>query len=198
MSNSSEIKKQSDKFRSILWHSCKDTYAPVSGGLSILIALISYIFIPDKAIPLKVLLPILVVAISILSVFIHAALTAHNKYIAEKESMSFLPSVNQAINPPPHYNDYSVIIILNPTPLLGQDSMVSIYYDRDGCEIYMCLGHVCTIQDNGFIQIGLELDIPEAHTETLKKITDNNTSELQKIKVKPFIPKFALAQNYGT
>jgi hypothetical protein len=82
-----------------------------------------------------------------------------------------------------------VSCLLEPSELFSHDVAVSFYYiDDDKFEQLIGIGAVEIIREDGIIQIVMTYPV-SGHEETIERLTQNNAAVLEKIRVKPYIPK---------
>jgi hypothetical protein len=102
-----------------------------------------------------------------------------------------LPSIRQIARGNEHGFQYSAtqaIFLIEESEMFARDAVVSIYSDVEGFEVLVGLGYVLGYTTHGLIQ-ALVNEHPEgAHPDTWKKILENNTLILTKLKVKPSVP----------
>ena len=79
-----------------------------------------------------------------------------------------------------------IICLLDPSPLFSYGTLVSFYYVNEEFEELLGYGRVVNIQDNKLIQA--ELTYPNSgQGEILEEISQNNSSTLPRLRVKPTI-----------
>ena len=94
---------------------------------------------------------------------------------------SVLPKVILAKNGPE-----GLLLLLSPSKFFGGDSIVSIYQEDDGFEIFLGWGRVQTIKQNGTIQVR---DISQVYRpETWEKISKSEKTALDSLVTKPDVP----------
>ena len=103
-----------------------------------------------------------------------------------------LPKVKQGTKPPSLYTSAVALLLLEKTEIFGHESLVSVYYKEDNYEILIGLGFISTVQENGLIQVIVQSNVDDRYNDTWKLITSNNTNALERILVKPTIPKSIL------
>lgn len=113
---------------------------------------------------------------------------AVRSYAASKRS---LPSVKSSANPGKPYSDAYALLIVEPSDMFGQNSVVSIYEKKNDFEKLVGTGYVLTVQEDGLIQV-LVID---SHTGNSSDLWDDVKSKkvdvLGSLMVKPTIPKTA-------
>ena len=124
--------------------------------------------------------------IYLVMVFARSAWTAHEK--------SHFPKfrVIHAKLPPPRYETATALIIIEPTPILAHDAVLSFYYTDNGVESFMGIGKVINVQEDGKVQILLGKIFE--NQDKLEMIKGNNKDELKKIIIKPIIPSFIVEE----
>ena len=82
-----------------------------------------------------------------------------------------------------------ILLLLEPSDLFGFDASVSIYRRNADFEEMIGIGRVFTIQENGFIQITLDVIVPSADTAFLTNLQAGNAQALSETLVRPTVPR---------
>lgn len=169
-------------FKILVW----DSFKKIGGLLVTSIALIatiilwsvdkSYMFYAYWVIPIITLL--LIAGIT----FFDVALNAYDK------TKNLLPKVLYSREMYGN-SENGALCLLEPCSLLSQDSYVSFFLiDNQGFELFIGSGVVIMIQTDKKIQVFLDQVLP-GHQQTLTEIIQNNGATIEKLIVKPGMPK---------
>jgi hypothetical protein len=101
-----------------------------------------------------------------------------------------LPAVRHGGEAPALYRAGLALLLLDPSDLYGQDSVVSIYRRSGSFEELVGLGHVATVQQNGMIQVIVVRDF-SVDASLWQSVRGNNGSVLSALMVKPSLPRDA-------
>jgi hypothetical protein len=82
-----------------------------------------------------------------------------------------------------------LLLLLEPSDLFGFDAFVSVYRKNEDFEEMVGLGRVQTIQENGFIQVTIEIIDPAADVEFVENLRAGNVNALAQTLVKPTVPR---------
>ena len=80
------------------------------------------------------------------------------------------------------------VLILERSTLFVPNALVSVYYEEESFEHFICIGNVQTIQDSGAIQILVEKEF-EDFDLVRERLVHNDATVLRKIRVKPSVPR---------
>lgn len=150
--------------------------------LSLLLSLVLFVVKADATIHLRVIVPF---ACAGIVCFIVSADLAIRMW---RRAANQLPQVLAIVTQPVDGASSRHILLLEPSPLFGHGSMVSIYNLReDGFEVLVGLGHVATVQQDGRIQVLLVREL--ASPEEIARILDaTNSGFRRRLLVKPSMP----------
>jgi hypothetical protein len=143
---------------------------------------------PDKAtLPMSWVLLFGCLAFLLICVLVRAAYEAHH------DSAVYLPKVLMAIDAPPTYANAAAVLLLEPTQLLGYDSMVSLYFLQDGVERFCGVGRVANIQADKKVQVVLLKD--DTYAGFITTLKANKPDDLRRLLVKASVPSNYLVAN---
>ena len=138
---------------------------------------------PDEEIKVKYLIPIFV----LLGVATFTLIDFSNTLFARNKSL--LPKVRQARQCPTLYKDSVAMLLLDPSPIFGVESFVTIYSGDADFEILIGFGFVANIQENGLIQVIVQGSVLDESDDTWTKIVSNNNNRIKELLVKPSLPR---------
>ena len=155
-------------------------------GLIGLVAIIaSYFGTPSTGVvPLRWFL------ISIFTFLYLLAVLCRLSWLAYQEIVTAPPKVRYAKEPPGAFDGAHALLLLEPTPNLSHEALVSIYYLENEIEKLAGLGKVINVQNDGKVQVLVIADYEFG--ETLTHIKQNSVDELRKLILKTSIPSFVL------
>ncbi len=130
-----------------------------------------------------------VIVISVLVVILLITLFTLSFRLHQK-ALKQLPSVLLVKEPLKSHPNSLCLLLLESSALFGHETLVSIYFKDDEFEVFLGLGYVFNIQDDGRIQI-LVTYLNEGYDATWDNIKQNNSNTLKKMNVKPSIPRMA-------
>ena len=162
----------------ILYESFRRIHGPSLTIVAIAISAADFWFGPDQKIALKWLLPFALLGIITIALLIDVAVRAHR----------VLPSVRSSGPSTVHGNSIASLLV-SPSPLFGQDALVSIFAKQGDFEVFKGMGYVLTIQENGFIHVVVQSEGNAKDDEFWKKIQNNNADTLKTLMVKPTISR---------
>lgn len=177
--------------RQDLWASFKSVSGPVLAGLALVLAVLGPLYLPAAELRVGLLWLVVAALLVVLALLTLVDLAA----AARRRAAGRLPAVRAAFTPIAG-TDVSapVTLLLDPSPLLGFDLLVAIYYNtlaepgrRDGFERLIGLGHVANIQENGLIQV-LVLRVIPAEDGLWQRIRDRDAATIDRLMVKPSVP----------
>ncbi|WP_243323869.1 hypothetical protein [Geothrix sp. SG200] len=105
-------------------------------------------------------------------------------------SNNFLPKIKIARKPLGAYQTTHALLLLNPTPLLTYDSLVSIYILESELERLVGIGRVINIQLDKKIQIAVISDVDFG--DRWKALYENRSDDLSKLIIKPSVPNYII------
>jgi hypothetical protein len=172
-------------FSDLLWESTVKSWGGILTFLSFTGAILVFYLVPEQSsIQLKHILPIIIVAFFLLVVFIRTA------WIACQVSSSNIPRVMYVKDAPKAYESACALFLIEPTPLLSHDAIVSVYYLEDDLERLVGVGKVINVQNDKKVQILITDNYDFG--EKLNQIMNNSKDELKKLIVKASVPSFIL------
>lgn len=169
------------------WKDLYDAFRRVHGYviaiIGVICSLASFYLTPSDSIGIKYLIPIAVLVFLVLIIFIDLS----NKFFQEKSKI--LPKVRQAKEPQSIYKPSIAWLLLEPSPVFGHETLVSIFYKDGDFEILAGSGFILTVQENGLIQVLVTNNFYDQDQNLWKKVCGNDHQILSKLIVKPSIPK---------
>ena len=141
----------------------------------------------ETTITLKIVLPVFTILIIIIIALCHLSRRLYSK--ASRQH----PRVISCEEPPALHPKTEGTLLLEPSTLYGYDSMVSIYYFKQGCERLIGIGFVENVQRDGIIQVVVS-SIESAYRDDWKNILQNDNRVLPNLLVKPSFPRMLLPQ----
>lgn len=173
-------------FGDLLWDSTIKSWGGILTFLSFISALLVFYLVPEASIQLKHILPAIIIVFFLAVVALRVAWTAYQEFDAKT------PRVIYVKNAPKAYQDQGACawFLVEPTPLLSHDAIISVYYLEDGLERLVGVGKVINVQDDKKVQILITNDYDFG--EKLSKIMANSKDELKKLIVKASVPSFIL------
>lgn len=151
--------------------------------LGVAITVAAWFISRDHRVSVFWLVMLAIAAFILLATFIVASVDAFHA------SSHVLPRVRLARPAPSTYHDVRAILLLDASALFSPDSVVSIYaLEQQEYEVLVGFGRVVTVQDNGFIQIGV-LELAGEAEDMLSRILNNERQALESLRVKPHVPR---------
>lgn len=176
---------QQKSFGNLIWSSLLETWGIVVAVLSFVALIASYFVVPaEDNIGLRWYVVTVFFAAFLIAVFARAA------WIAQQQMSPPSPKVRYAKDPPKAFPDAVALFLLEPTSLLAQGALVSIYYLENEIEKLVGLGEVINVQNDGKVQVLVVVDYEFG--EKINEIKSNSPDELKKLVVKNTIPGFIL------
>lgn len=149
---------------------------------AILLPIVLWGLAPNTVVPLTWALPIGIVCIIIIVTLANAA------YQIFTETKRLLPRVIYARKSYPPLEDAKALCLLEPSVLFSHNTLVSFYFvGDDEFELFMGIGLVVNIQEDGKIQVAL-LHVATGLQAEVQQLSQNDAAVLGKIRVKPNIP----------
>ena len=152
----------------------------------IILSIFLFIWGPDTSVSLKY-----IVTLGVLFSLAFAVLFDFGFHCFSKMT-NIIPVVKQGLNPPPLYQQTEALLLLSESELFAIEAIVSIYYKDESYEPLIGIGFVLTIQENGLIQVIVERCYDDRYKEIWDKVRENNASALEKLIIKPLVPKTLL------
>lgn len=106
-----------------------------------------------------------------------------------QEKAKILPKIRQAKKPQNIYQPSIAWLLLEPSPMFGHESLVSIFYKEGDFEVLVGSGFILTVQENGLIQVLVTDNFYEQDEDFWSKVCGNDHQILSKLLVKPSIPR---------
>lgn len=172
-------------FGNLLWESTIKTWGGILTFLSFIFAILVFYLTPENSsISLKYILPIIVVVFFLVIVSLRAAWTAC------QESGVQIPRVMYVKEAPKAYKGACALFLVEPTPLLSHDAIITVYYLEDNLERLVGVGKVINVQLDKKVQVLITDDYDFG--DKLHSIMNNSKDELKKLVVKASVPSFIL------
>ncbi|MDO8908258.1 MAG: hypothetical protein Q7W55_07135 [Pseudohongiella sp.] len=174
-----------NSFGNIVWVSLFKSWGPVLGLIGVTSIIASYFWTPSTdMVSLRWLLILIFVFLYLLTV------TTRLSWLAYNESEVVPLKVKFAKEPPSAFTGAHALLLLEPTPNLAHEALVSIYYLENEIEKLAGLGKVINVQNDGKVQVLVIADYEFG--EKLEPIKQNSVDELKKLILKTSIPSFIL------
>lgn len=172
-------------FGNLLWESIVKTWGGILTFLSFIGALLVFYLVPESSsVLLKHILP------AIILVFFLAVVALRTAWTACQETGSQIPRVMYVKAAPKAYQGACALFLVEPTPLLSHDAIISVYYLEDDLERLVGVGKVINVQLDKKVQIVITDNYDFG--EKLHQIMNNSKDELKKLVVKASVPSFIL------
>ncbi|MDC0835642.1 hypothetical protein POG22_22000 [Geitlerinema sp. CS-897] len=172
-------------FWKTLWNSFQDVNGGVLSFLGILISVIVSRFPAKTQIPLDINIIIGTFVLLILVTLTRALITTLEELetLARDSHIYKIPRI-KVVKP----SSFGKIYLAEYSRLISKDTFVSLYYLDGDYEVFVAIGWVQNVQDNGLIQI-LLLHKQEEHSLTLNRLENNDLAYLENTLVKPSISR---------
>lgn len=171
-------------FTGHLWESFRRVYGPILTFLSLLIAFLSYFYLPTQVVSLKLVIICGIVILIILITLSDASFRAYSM------AFNILPRV--LMGKSAKESTAKALLLLERSILFSFETLVSIYIVENDYEELLGVGYVCNIQDDHKIQVLVTKSLNESLDSVWQEITNNNGNTLKKLRVKPHVPKMIL------
>ena len=149
------------------------------GGLGVLLSLATaYWFPAGSTVSYAWISPIIVILTILIVVLADASMTMHTAANAFAAPGILTTAQSQS---------GQLILILDPSQILFQDAIVSIFMRRDSWEELIAIGFVYNVQTDGRVQV--IVTSPSADSRDLKSLVDKNVDAIRKTFVKPSAPR---------
>lgn len=160
--------------------------------LSILLPFLLWVWKPDIKVPLGILVSITAFMFLLISLLATAVNILMEKYKAEKQKNTDFPKVIKV-----REVDNSIFLVLNKSALFNFNIYTSVYLsDENSSEVFIGVGVVHNIQENGLIQVEI-LYLEESHSTEWENLKQNHNNFLSKTVVKPYITDIKIRQHLG-
>lgn len=143
--------------------------------LSLILGFLFWYLTPELKIKFGVILPIFLILVILIITILSLALELFNQTKNNK-----LPSVLASTK----YPNGNTVLLLAPSDLFTNNSIVSIYYNEDDFEHLIGFGTVINVQENLKIQVGVYSTL-EGFNNYFEKIENNDKSAISKLIIKP-------------
>jgi hypothetical protein len=170
-------------FRSELYDAFKRVKGYPLSFIAIVLAIVMYIWEPETSLPLKIVIPISIILLLIIFILIDLSLHCFSKMI------NIIPPVRYCQKAIKIGKDGIAILLIDNSALFSPDTLISVYYRDEFYEPLIGLGFVLTIQENKLIQVLIDTCVNTQYDEIWARACENNKSTLEKLIVKPSIPK---------
>lgn len=169
-------------FWSFIWSRFLRMQGLLIGLISLILAYILWQFSPNYKIEIAIVIPIAILLIIIILTLFDSA------YESFKLIKRALPRIILGKEIYGTNGDPEVLCLLEPSELFSHDAIVSFYLLEEGFEQLLGIGKVLNIQENGNIQVILDKYSP-VYQDIIDKLRKNDATILNKILVKPTVPK---------
>ena len=149
----------------------------------IVLSIVLFIWGPDTSVSLKY-----IVTVGVLFLLVFAVIFDFGFHCFSKMT-NVIPVVKQGLNPPPLYQKAEALLLLSESDFFSIEAIVSIYYKDESYEPLIGIGFVLNIQENGLIQVIVDNCYDDRYKEIWDKVRENNASVLEKLIIKPLVPK---------
>ena len=166
-----------------LYHAFKRVNGYPLSFITIALAIVMYIWGPETSLSLKVVIPTFIILLIIIFIFFDLSFHCFSKMI------NVIPAVRYCQKNQDSVKKGIAILLLDNSVLFSPDTLVSIYYRDELYEPLIGLGVVLTIQENGLIQVLIDTCVDIRYDEIWSRACENNKSTLEKLIVKPSVPK---------
>lgn len=174
----------------LLWQGFLSSYGPATTVLSLILGLLAWFISRDSSVPLVWLVCVGLASAILATTLFQAAMLAY------RSTGRRLPSVRMASLPPAPYAGVAAILLLERSDLFALDAIVSIYQVRDqDYEVFVGVGRVLTIQENGLVQVGIIAS--ELEVGIIERLVANDVTILRTLVVKPTIPRHVLEREWA-
>ncbi|MGE5370743.1 MAG: hypothetical protein ACM3QZ_02035 [Solirubrobacterales bacterium] len=181
--------------KELIQKSFLDAYGPAWSAFGIFATVTVYIFNPAN-IWQRIIMAVLMLLVLLLMTSIPALTLS----VSRAYNMRKLPRIIRVVETTVPGRGRTKIFTIEASEWFTSDSMVSFFEcDGDGCDVterIIALGNVHLIQDNRLIQVILTHVLP-GYQEDVDRMYQNDKSLLEKIRIKPFVPKAYLDDFYG-
>lgn len=173
----------------LLWKSLWTSCSAITGGIGLLLALISWIWKPDHKFPIVPCVIIAVIAIFLFQVFVRLSVFLY-------ENRRQTCTVFAIMKPYGNFKSEGTLIALTSyMDYFTEGGVVSLFHLKDDFERQIAVGRVLNIQENKKVQIllsNIDSDFP------CEKLLENDKDLLKKLRVKPIIKMSYLEEmHYG-
>lgn len=207
-------------FGGFLWESIFQSWGSILTALGFCASIIPFFVVPNEVqVPLKFVVTIIIIFSFISIIALRTSWIVHkklNKSLISSENLkitldscqdsnrsliedqhlnSKTVKVKYVKSPPKLYLNAHALFLVNPTPLLSYDAIVSVYYLEDDIERLVGVGKVINVQENKMIQIIITHDYD--FEDSLNKLMKNSKDDLNKLILKTSIPNSILQDITG-
>jgi len=177
-------------FWGLIWSSFLRVQGVLSVVITFVLAVLLWVFSPDKNISLRWVLPIGIFCVILILTLFNAV------YEAFKISKNVLPMVLFGESPPKNFPKAKLLCLTEPSELFSHGILVSFYCTDDhNFEQLIGIGEVVNIQEDSKIQVVMTFSL-DGYDDKIEKLVQNNADILKKIRVKPNIPKIYLDRSW--
>lgn len=171
-------------FGNLIWESLLAVSNIVIALISLSATIIAFFIVPNETV-----IQVRFAMIVFMACFFITIIALRTAWLAYQLSNSPSPKVIYVKDAPKPYCDCHALLVVDPTLLLSNDAIVSIYY-LESFEKYVGLGKVINVQDDKRIQIVVTHNYN--FEDKLNKIMSNSKEELERLVIKTSIPSFIL------
>ncbi|MFD1133203.1 MULTISPECIES: hypothetical protein [Psychrobacter] len=152
------------------------------------ISILSYYILPNETILVKYVVLIVFALFVVAYLGFHIANNIHKDLIDSLNSAPLRPKVINARKPPKYYGEAIALFVTEPTEILSNDSIVSIYILANEFEELIAIGKVINVQDDKKVQVLIVYD--HDLSKYKEGIMNNHHDFLEKLVIKPTVPSF--------
>lgn len=184
-------------FQDYIWSSALSSGMWIFVVVTGICSIVAYFLSPNEAVSIKYMAATIFITFAFISVAITTAYTIYKELRESLNSLPLRPKVIYARNPPKYYSESICVLITEPTEILTNDSIVSVYLLVSQFEELIAIGKVINVQDDKKVQVLVTYD---HDLERYKdNIINNDKDILEKIVLKSTIPSFIISGvfNFG-
>lgn len=177
-------------FHDYIWSSALSSGMWIFVVITGFCSLAAYFLSPNELINIKYVAATVFIMFVFISVAVKTAYTIYKDLRENLASLPLRPKVIYARHPPKYYSDSICVLISEPTEILTNDSIVSIYLLVSQFEELIAIGKVINVQDDKKVQVLITYDHDLDRCKD--NIINNDKDILEKIVLKSTIPSFII------
>ena len=177
-------------FQDYIWSSTLSSGMWIFVVVTGVCSLAAYFFSPNESISIKYVTATIFIIFAFISIAVKTAYTIYIELRKSLNSLPLRPKVIYARTPPKYYSNSICVLITEPTEILTNDSIVSIYLLVSQFEELIAIGKVINVQDDKKVQVLITHDHDIERYKN--KIISNDKDILEKIVLKSTIPSFII------